>query len=375
VSDGKRGYLLATRNTQNSLIAVPFDAVTLRTVGEPITVWSGNPLSTFQLSPAGTLALATQSADMSDRRLAWIDLKGQPQPIPGMTRNFGEIVVSLDGGRVLAQLENPISSEITADLGVLDLARRTCTRIPVPGGLIGMTWSRDGQRIAYGLIKDDAFSIWERRSDGSGEPIKLCSSPDNRTLLVPNCWSPDGKVLCFIQVDVSANKAHRFLLEQESGSNKWVARPQVKSPASEWVAGFSPDGKWLLLTSDQSGRAELYVEKFTPSADAEVKAERVQLSTSGAGGLAWWSADGKEIRYLDADSQVISLQVNSEPTFSATEPKVLYSIKDLKTRSTSFAPDGRLMVVLQGESEKTTKKVDLVVNFLEELQNRFATKK
>jgi hypothetical protein len=30
---------------------------------------------------------------------------------------------------------------------------------------------------------------------------------------------------------------------------------------------------------------------------------------------------------------------------------VLYSIKDLKTRSIAFAPDGRLMVVLQGESQ------------------------
>jgi hypothetical protein len=46
---------------------------------------------------------------------------------------------------------------------------------------------------------------------------------------------------------------------------------------------------------------------------------------------------------------------------------MLYSIKDLKTRSSSWSPDGRLMVILEGENERAN-KIDLVVNFLEELR-------
>jgi hypothetical protein len=64
----------------------------------------------------------------------------------------------------------------------------------------------------------------------------------------------------------------------------------------------------------------------------------------------------------------MSVQVKLEPTFTASEPKVLYSIKELKTRSSTFAPDGKLMVVLQGEGERTTRKVDLIVNFVDELR-------
>ena len=105
-----------------------------------------------------------------------------------------------------------------------------------------------------------------------------------------------------------------------------------------------------------------------------MSAGRVPVSTAGAG-MSWWSPDGREIRYLDLDSQFLSVQVKTEPTFSSTEPKLLYSIKDLKTRSVTFAPDGRLMVVLQGESEKTTKSVGLVVNFIEELRAKMATAK
>lgn len=37
----------------------------------------------------------------------------------------------------------------------------------------------------------------------------------------------------------------------------------------------------------------------------------------------------------------------------------------------TFAPDGRLMVVLQGEGEQTT-HIDLVVNFLEDVRAKMA---
>jgi serine/threonine-protein kinase len=374
VQDRQNGYLLATRNTQNSLIAVRFDPGTLRTVGEPVTVWSGNQVNAFQLSRSGTLAIAAQSADVSDRRLAWIDEKGQAQPIPGMTRNFGEIAASPDGGRVLVQLDNIGSAELTSEVYVQDIGRRTPTRIPIQGAMIGMTWSSDGERIAYGLISDGAFSLWERRSDGSGEPVKLYSSPDSRTFAAPTCWSLGGKTLAFDQVDMAKDERAAYLLERQAGSTQWVAKAYLKSPFKEGVAKFSPDEKWVLISSSQSGRYELYAQRFTGDGDADAKAGRFQVTTGGARDV-WWSPDGKEIRYLDSDSQVCSLQVKTDPTFSVTDMKVLYSIKDLKIQSRTFAPDGRLMVVLQGESERTTKTVGLVINFLDELRAKMATGK
>ncbi len=364
---GAAGYLLATRSTLNTLVAVRFDLATLSTVGEPVTVWSGNPINTFRMAPSGTLAIATRPAEVLDRRLAWIDDKGQPQPIPGMMRSYGEIVVSPDGGRVVSNMDNAGTAELNSEFWVQDLARRTSTRIPVQGAMIGMVWSKDGQRIAYGLASEDAFSIWERRSDGSGEPVKLYASPDSRTLLFPAGWSADGKKFAFGQVDLSTDKARGFLLEQDGTSKTWAAKPYLNSTVGEEFASFSPDGKWVLVRSNQSGRRELYAQRFTGDGDADAGGGRVPVSTSG-GGLAWWSPDGNEIRYIDLDSQVLSVQVKTEPTFSTSEPNVLYSIKDLKTKSVVFANDGRLMVVLQGESEKTTKSVGLVVNFLEELR-------
>lgn len=366
------GYLLATRSTMNSLIAVRFDPATLRTVGDPVTVWTGSPITAFRIASRGTLALATRPAEVQDRRLAWIDDKGQPQPIPGM-RSYGQILVSPDGGRVLALMDTVVTAELTSEVWVQDLARRALTRIPLKGAMIGMVWSPDGQSIAYGLASDGAFSVWQRRSDGSGEPAKLYASPDSRTLLVPTGWTADGKSLAFIQVDLSTENSDAYLLQPEPGSGQWVAKPYLKSPASEELAGFSPDGKWALLGSTQSGRREWYVQRFTGDGDADAQAGRIQVSTS-AGGAAWWGLDGKEIRYLDSDKQVMGVQVKTEPSFSAAEPQVLYSIKDLKTGNMTFAPDGRLMVVLQGQSEQTTMSVGIIVNFLDELRGKMSNR-
>ncbi len=81
-----------------------------------MTVWSGNTVNEFGLSQDGTLAMATRPADFSDRRLAWIYEKGQPQPIPGTTRALSEIVISPDGGRVLVNLEDSSPDDLNSEL-------------------------------------------------------------------------------------------------------------------------------------------------------------------------------------------------------------------------------------------------------------------
>jgi hypothetical protein len=49
----------------------------------------------------------------------------------------------------------------------------------------------------------------------------------------------------------------------------------------------------------------------------------------------------------------------------------VYSFKDLKVYGSTFAPDGRLLVVLQGEGEEVT-RIDVVVNFFDELRAKLA---
>ena len=66
----------------------------------------------------------------------------------------------------------------------------------------------------------------------------------------------------------------------------------METPANEDEGRFSPDGKWIAYTSDQSGRGEVYVQGYpTPG-------ERVQVSTNG-GGRPLWRRDGRELFFFD----------------------------------------------------------------------------
>lgn len=375
VQDGN--LLVALRADMAGLVAVRFDLGTLRTLGDPVRVWSGNVAGTFSLSPSGTLALSSRPSDLSDRRLAWLDDKGQPQPIPGPTRAFSEISFSPDGGRVLANLEVSSPDDLSSELWVQDLTRRTSTRIPIQGLAMGLMWSPNGQRIVHGSFANDQFSIVERPASGAGEAVKMFTMPLAKpTFLQPSAWSPDGRLLAVVPTDMKVNRSDVLMLEQEAGRQEWKATPYLNSPADEHALRFSPDGQWVLFCSVQSGRHELYVQRFTGAGSGvqDAAGGRVQLSTSGHDGGCWWSPDGKEIRFIDGDMQVMSVQVQTEPEFSATLPKVLYSIKELKTRNRAWSPDGRLMVILEGENERTS-RIDLVVNFIEEVRAKLSTAK
>jgi Tol biopolymer transport system component len=364
--------LVAGRAGQAGLVAMRFDVATLRTLSEPVRVWSGNAVVWFSVSRNGTLALTTQPADLSDRRLAWLDEKGRPQPLAVPTRPYSEISVSPDGGRVLANLQVSNPDDLRSELWVQDLTRPTSTRIPIEGFAQGLLWSNDGTRILHGSFAKEEFAIIERPASGSGEAIKLFTKPlSEQTPMMPSGWSPDGMILAIAKLDLKVFKSDVLMLEPASGGGDetpWKATTYLNSADDEHALRFSPDGKWVLFCSVQSGQHELYVQRFTGegSGAQDVQAGRVQISTTGHDGTMWWSKDGKEIRYIDSDKQVMSVEVTTEPTLSVSLPKVLYSIKELKTSGFSWGPDGRLMVILQGENESAS-RIDLVVNFAEEV--------
>lgn len=367
-------YVVARRN-QSSMIAARLDLDALQIIGEPITVWSGDGVaSPFFISASGTLAMTTKPSNVSGRRLAWIDEHGQPQPIDAPPRAYGSIQVSPDGGRVATNLESALDAELPTDLWIQDLSRRTFGKLPTQGASWQFLWSADGQRLTYATVSPNEFTLWERRADGSGEAVKLLSSQSAQVMLAPSAWSPDGKVLAVVQQSMTGNSEDVLMLEQEAGSAHWKATPYLNSTDSEHAPRFSPDGKWVLFCSVASGRHELYAQRFTgaTSGPQDAAAGRVQVSTTGHGGACWWSPDGKEIRYIDGDSQVISVQVQTEPGFSVSLPKALYSLKELKTRAAAWGPDGRLMAVLEGANERPS-KIDLVVNFADELRAKLAT--
>lgn len=368
------GDLIVARRNLGSFIAARFDPDTARVIGEPVTVLTGGIRSSFYISQCGTLARPSSTDDVSSRKLVWLDEQGQPQPIAAPPRPYGSTAFSPDSGRLLIMMDAVNDAELTTEMWVYDLSRRTFTRIATPEPILDVgCWSPDALRISYGTISNDAASVWIHRSDGSGVATKIYADNRGQTLLIPMTWSPDGKCLAVVQVDLTKNTVDMILLEEEAGSALWVAKPYLNSPANEDSLRFSPDGKWISFVSDESGRGELYVQRFTGAGNGaeDAKSGRTQVSTNGLSGTGWWSADGKELRYFDTDMQLMRADVQTEPAFAASVPKSMFSIKEYDHRSANAAPDGRLMLILKGENERAT-RIDLVVNFMDEVRTKMS---
>jgi eukaryotic-like serine/threonine-protein kinase len=71
-------------------------------------------------------------------------------------------------------------------------------------------------------------------------------------------------------------------------------------PRAQMAARFSPNGRWIAYQSDELGRYEVFVKSF-PLSDT-----KWQISTGG-GSLPRWRRDGKELFYLAADGELMSV--------------------------------------------------------------------
>ena len=84
------------------------------------------------------------------------------------------------------------------------------------------------------------------------------------------------------------------------------AKTAAREMSSDTSGRLSPDTRWVAYQSNESGRAEIYVQPFPGTGG------KVQVSTSG-GLLPRWRGDGKELFYIDLDNRMIAVPMVSNP--------------------------------------------------------------
>jgi Tol biopolymer transport system component len=139
----------------------------------------------------------------------------------------------------------------------------------------------------------------------------------------------------------------------------------LASSDDETDARFSPDGRTLAFVSNESGRNEVYLAPFR--ADGSV-GPAVAVS-SGPGISPRWRPDGKALYFWDGQDRVFSVPVTTSPRLSAGAPEVQLDLPKLGlTEGFAVLPDGRLLVVAQGEEEGEIPRLDVVLGFASELE-------
>ena len=99
-----------------------------------------------------------------------------------------------------------------------------------------------------------------------------------------------------------------------------------------------------------------------------------QISTEG-GREPIWARNGREIFYRNGD-QMMSVEITTEPTFSARTPKMLFEGGNFQAAQLSRAHydvtlDGqRFLMVQASKQEQTSQQINVVLNWFEELKQR-----
>lgn len=168
------------------------------------------------------------------------------------------------------------------DIWTCDLARGTMSRVTSdPAEEDDPVWSPDGQTIVYAQDGQIVRRSW----GGAGPPeVVLESSTDK----VPYDISRDGKFLLYADLDPKTQR-DLWVLPLD-GTRKPV--PVATSQFIEINGQFSPDGGWIVYSSNETGRHEVYVQNFRG------KGEKLQVSTDG-GLQPRWMQSGRAIAYVD----------------------------------------------------------------------------
>ena len=166
-----------------------------------------------------------------------------------------------------------------------------------PAEEVAGVWSRDGSEIAF-RSAGKGQSVYLKKTAGF-VPQKAVQKFYGGDDLIPNSWSRDDKqILATFQG--SGGGSSLMLFPVPSGK----MTPFITSTASQTNGQISPDGKWVVYASNESGDWEIYATTF-PDAQGKWQVSR------GSGTEPRWRGDGKEIFYLGPKGMLMAVPVNT----------------------------------------------------------------
>ncbi len=267
-----------------------------RRSGGPFAVGAGSVIAYRSASPGS--------------RLLWFDRAGRELDAFPAAGDYHHPRLSPDERSMIVEKTDPSSGRHT--IWLLDLLRRTFSRlIADPFGAHHAAWSPDGQQIVFSSNRLGGLALFMIRSDGSGTAQPVL--PGEKSFVYIADWSRDGRYLLY-QIERGGNQD----LEVLPLDAHRQPRIFVGSAAKEIQGQFSPDGRWIAYTSDESGLPEVYVRHFPDVG------RKWQISTHG-GVQGRWRGDAKELFYLALDGRLMAVDVKASSSFEPGTPRPLFN--------------------------------------------------
>jgi serine/threonine-protein kinase len=369
------GHLAYVRQ-DGAMFGVPFDLGALEVTGPPVPLLDGIRVAigivpAAAMSAAGDLvvSLGDGGQGLAGVEGVWLDRTGTATVIdPDWRVNLGGnwgFALSPDGTRLAVKAE----TDDGADIWIKELDRGPFSRLTFEASPeLRPRWTPDGSSVMFLAARGDNQSVYVRNADGTGaDSLLLDVGADVWEAL----YSRDGEWLLFREAGVAGATGMRDIKAIRPGVDS-APVPLLQAPYDEKVPALSPDGRWLAYESDQSGRNEVFVRPFP-----DVEGGQWQVSTTG--GLSpVWAPSGEELFYIDGEQNMMAAQVQTDPTFSRGEQRVLFAINSsylINGNYTSFDvhPDGERFLMMRipiAESQDGTGQVVVAENWFEEVARK-----
>jgi hypothetical protein len=255
------------------------------------------------------------------RELRWVDRLGVAQGLVGEPMTASDVRIAPHEPLVAVARVDPqlTTLDIWTYVDARPLPRRISPSINIDDT---PAWSADGSRLAW----VSARRIVTVRDALATKP-EITIHKFERAVRVTD-WSGDGQWIVVSEAQ-SDGRGDIMLLRARQGGE---VRTYLRSPFDETQGTVSPDGRWLAYSSDESGRADVYVDAFPePRGRARI--------TLGGGEEPRWGRDSHELFFRRGrEVHTVKLQATGNSIEALASERLFDSGAEI--RSFDAASDG-----------------------------------
>lgn len=326
------GHLLFI--SRDTLMAQRIDLGTLRLAGDPVPI--AQPVArgpadeaAFATSPAGALSFVLTRYDQRLELFTGPDY--HPTPV-GNIAEYGGPAMSPDGTKVAFSARDREHGVDNMDVWVIELATGRRTRLTFNEAIdVLPVWSPDGRELLFRSNRSGSSNLYRKRLDADQAEKLVLASPLRKD---PTDWSSDGRTILFNLFNLAGGTDVWQLDLADDAS----ARPVIAGPGNQRNARFSPDGRFVAFSSDESGTPEVLVQSLADGARWRV----------AAGSEAYWREDSRALFLVGLEGDVELVPITRTPTgFSFDTPVRLFAPDTFVGLRNGLAPapNGQFFVV------------------------------
>jgi Tol biopolymer transport system component len=355
------GHVFFVQN--GTLLAQGFDVERLALRGAPqplveeVTLSTGGATGSTSAYSVSDTVLAYRAAVRTESRPVWFDRSGQELAVVADAADYGDIALSPDGRRLAVSVRDP--ERFTRDLWIYDAQRGGGQRLTSePGDEFAPVWSPDGTRLLFSSMVKGLVDLQITSVNTRGETVRLNVDTLGLGRYAAD-WSPDGRHLLYIGGGRAIARSDLWVAPVASPDQ---ARALLDSGFIETQAKFAPTSGWFLYASNETGRMEVYADRFPG-----LGAKRLVSATGGS----WprWSRDGSEMFYVSSDNRLMAAAVRAtRDTLEIGAPHPLFTVRPrpparLDAYPYDVSPDGRRFVVNTVVEDPASAAITLVFNW------------